>query len=670
MLPSLILIGVAAFYWQLLTNTNTSIYGDTADVSYPVQKYIADRAMGHTLPFWTPYIYSGYPLLANPLSGAWYPLNWPFLLTRVTPWTMKLELALNAFLACLGMFFFLERQVERRSAALIGALAYGLSGFFTANTGRLGVFCAAACFPWVLLAYRRAVDGPGKRYIGLGGLAAAAMMLAGYPFIALLGVCGLFLYALSDVFFAGVKAKRALGIAAAISVGALLVASVQTLPGWELSTHSIDAPVAQYRQGVMEPKHLLTLAWANAMGTLSGKDRNRPADHYLYAGLLLLPLAAAGFVKARRLRWAALLLLVPALWFAAGPMGGLYSGLALLPGFASMGPPVLAWFVAAFALAMAAAGGADWLFGRGGKWRIAAMVVPVLLFGDLLYCNSLGNPLAYLPTSYNRFYGIREALAYRFVAEPQLPLNRFDSATVVSGAGPLLHPLDTKFETTYGYFADEPRTYHDYHAMAEKNRKLLDGLNVSRFIDAQKKTIDVNGNVLPRAYFPAAVRDVNSEEQSRDALKALDPAVASTVMTPHAPIEQDAKATVMIVTYDEQSYRMHYHAESPSLLKLSMAWYPGWTATMGGRSLPVVRVDHALMGVVVPAGDHEIEFRFHSRYFEAGAVISAAAALILMWMAFGDKLMAYLDRVLLDPMRSKRKRRTHRRETKAGAYNV
>ena len=42
------------------------------------------------------------------------------------------------------------------------------------------------------------------------------------------------------------------------------------------------------------------------------------------------------------------------------------------------------------------------------------------------------------------------------------------------------------------------------------------------------------------------------------------------------------------------------------------------------------------MGAVVPAGDGEVEFRFHSNYFAAGLTITLVAALglgVLAWRA-------------------------------------
>lgn len=46
--------------------------------------------------------------------------------------------------------------------------------------------------------------------------------------------------------------------------------------------------------------------------------------------------------------------------------------------------------------------------------------------------------------------------------------------------------------------------------------------------------------------------------------------------------------------------------EAPRLLVVSEAWDPGWSATVDGRATEVLVVDHALMGVVVPAGARRV----------------------------------------------------------------
>ena len=72
-------------YWVPLTSEKAGIQWDAVDVHYSSQKYFADTLAAGEIPHWTPYIFSGFPFLADPQVGAWYPLNWPFFFFGVTP---------------------------------------------------------------------------------------------------------------------------------------------------------------------------------------------------------------------------------------------------------------------------------------------------------------------------------------------------------------------------------------------------------------------------------------------------------------------------------------------------------------------------------------------------------------------------------------------------------
>jgi hypothetical protein len=254
-----------------------------------------------------------------------------------------------------------------------------------------------------------------------------------------------------------------------------------------------------------------------------------------------------------------------------------------------------------------------------------------LLFVDVWYWNSLRNPLAYARSSFDEAYGSSEETGRTRVAMIQPQLTRFHAPGNRASMGPMLHPLDLKLEATYGSSLLEPGPYKDYLDAMERNLKLRNGLNVSRFLNVATGSIDENPSVLPRAYFPKAVVEVHSLAESRQALETLDPAATCLVMSPHTYIRQDPEARALVILPpEEQRYHIHYHAGSPSLMRISAAWYPGWQADMGGKPLPVVRVDHALVGVIVPAGDSEIALSFHSNRFGTGLAISLVSGFLLL----------------------------------------
>ena len=67
-----------------------------------------------------------------------------------------------------------------------------------------------------------------------------------------------------------------------------------------------------------------------------------------------------------------------------------------------------------------------------------------------------------------------------------------------------------------------------------------------------------------------------------------------------------------------------------AFLVLSDVHYPGWEVRCDGSPAALVRCDYAIMGTVVPAGEHEVSFRFRPTSLRVGGAISALTALGLI----------------------------------------
>lgn len=70
------------------------------------------------------------------------------------------------------------------------------------------------------------------------------------------------------------------------------------------------------------------------------------------------------------------------------------------------------------------------------------------------------------------------------------------------------------------------------------------------------------------------------------------------------------------------------------LLVLRDGWHPAWRAYVDGSRQPVVRVDELFRGIEIPAGDHEIVFRFVPTLFYGLLIPSGLAALALAFLLF------------------------------------
>lgn len=59
-----------------------------------------------------------------------------------------------------------------------------------------------------------------------------------------------------------------------------------------------------------------------------------------------------------------------------------------------------------------------------------------------------------------------------------------------------------------------------------------------------------------------------------------------------------------------QHVTIQVKSSSPAMLVLSENWYPGWKVLVNGKEVPLFRVNGAMRGVLVDAGDSRVEFKF------------------------------------------------------------
>jgi hypothetical protein len=628
---AVLVLMVGVFYWIPLTDPNTSPRWDAIDVHYSPQKYFADHVRDGDLPFWTPYVFSGFPFLADPQVGAWYPPNWPFFLAGITPKVIQAELALHALIAVVGAYLLIFSLTGARTGALIGALFYGFSGFFADHSQHVGMFSAAAWAPWLLWCCRRALMADTLRWTAAGGLIGGCLLLAGHAQTALYAFCALGLFALVEGFTSWKSSSRTLAVIAGMALLSLVASAIQTLPALELAVNSERATVdyGSSTERVLEVGALVNLVWPTASDFFS-TDGSRAFGYYIFGGLLLLPLAGLGLLDLRVRKLGAVLVVV-SIWYMLGPEFGLYKLGALLPGLHSVRAPVHGWFVATLGLALLAAGGAEFVLGRLGQRSVYKMALVTVVFAELFFSNSLTNRAAYSLQSFDSLYGAAERLAQENVADLQPAGTRYHSPRGLTLFGPLNHPLDLRMEATYGYNPLELVRYRQYLDAADENPRLLAGLNVTRQLDPELRRAAIPfAPSLPRAYFAKRLVVLTSEEESRQRLKGLDPAVETVVAESLDPALGGVAGEVRVVSMAEEEYVIEYESPTDALLRLSVPDFPGWVATVGTELLPMVRVDHAFIGVVVPAGERQIRVSFSSTYFGTGLAISLIAVLLMV----------------------------------------
>ncbi len=85
------------------------------------------------------------------------------------------------------------------------------------------------------------------------------------------------------------------------------------------------------------------------------------------------------------------------------------------------------------------------------------------------------------------------------------------------------------------------------------------------------------------------------------------------------------------------SYRLRAAAERPAFLVMRQNYYPGWTAQVDGRAVPIYRADYLYQGISLPAGAHEIVFRYRPTKFIVEIIFGAGLFLLTLGLALFGK---------------------------------
>lgn len=118
-----------------------------------------------------------------------------------------------------------------------------------------------------------------------------------------------------------------------------------------------------------------------------------------------------------------------------------------------------------------------------------------------------------------------------------------------------------------------------------------------------------------------------------------------TVLLESAPgitLDGTGSGTAKITKYDASALDVSVKTDKPGILLLSEVWYPAWQPYIDGTEVPLLIGNSSLRAVAVPAGEHNVTFRFESSAFRLG-----------LWITLGT-LLGSLAGVILLGLRRRR----------------
>jgi hypothetical protein len=573
---------------------------------HPQTALTGEYLQNGVLPLWNPWGNCGAPFMADPLSGAFYPLNLALHLWGY-PAGFRFWLFLHLFLLYLFTYLWArDRGADALSSGVAGSLL-AFNAYVTAHMGYMSHFASLVWTPFLLHAW----DRRAWRWVSAG---AALQLLAGnhqYFYMTVLAMA---------VFSAAGRERPALWLKTGAALGAgLILAAFQVLPSWELIRQSVRSGALDFETAVRysQPplqllKFLFAPLWIHWRPAVAGD----PAITLFYAGPAALFLAAAAFRNKPGKAAAPAALLIVGIALSLGSHTPLYRALYhVLPGLSLFRFPAQWMWLAALGLALLASRGAS---GLAPRWRLAAAAVvaadlfafnlkPVYLYTQPAFLSHKGPFVETLQKSPGRLMETKAVEEWRYGELPDdtVGTNTFSSWLSVKEFSLISQGLPFHVKEAKSITNHTLRSVDDLHrrsyAGGSEGEAALKELGVAHLLDVSDPSqLDASFSWRPVSGLP----------RLRTSQGAAAPAEAA----------QDTPNGMLL--------KLAAPAAADGELVVGDAYYPGWKAFAGTESRALAR-SGVFRKIFFKKGDETLLLRYEAPYFFAGL----GASLLAGWIA-------------------------------------
>jgi Bacterial membrane protein YfhO len=218
-----------------------------------------------------------------------------------------------------------------------------------------------------------------------------------------------------------------------------------------------------------------------------------------------------------------------------------------------------------------------------------------------------------------------------------------------TGGNPFADARASYFHNSLGgYLAVRLGLYQDLmdNQLSKGNKPVYDMLNTKYIIQQNPANGQPVASLNPDAFGPCwlvknihYVKDGNEEMKALDSINLKENAIVQEKyknLIPAAPA-WDSTAMLQLVRNSNDTILYRSSAKASQFAVFSEIYYSkGWNVSIDGKKADYLRVNYALRGLPLPAGDHTIEFRFEPASYKIGntlGLIASLAAYILLLLA-------------------------------------
>ena len=701
----LLLISILA-YWQI-SLLQYSIKWDMLDVILPWRFYIGECLRNFCFPLWNPYQSAGYPIHADLQCPTWYPetilIGSTFGYSNIT---LHFLFVMYIFIAGLGIYGLTKYFGTDKLPAFVSGAAFMLSGIFISHTQHLFIIVSLAWLPWCILYYIKiSVEPFSLKNVLILSILTFLLISGGYQTIS---IASAYLFFIFFAFYC-IKALKSRNWHSflvilksnlfwiVLTTGLCLVI-ISSLPNsFRFVERLSGISLAETQSMPFTPRSLISILVPFAAAEDPGFFKTDISMTNLYPGIFMLGFFLAGlFIK---LKPELKILLIYTFILLLASFGNwlpvrewMYKYIPLMnlfriPGFLRV--MILIPVVITGGLAI------DSLIkGTGNirKWiHISLLFIGISLVAMLMWSiyESAGGQSQ---SAYNSVYTrvrthsiiqLSFLLIYIILYFKKISLRILIPAFVCTemilavqlnimhtGCLPDYKPLVIRIELKerpQGFPMPPPSDiYKNTDAVAgfEPLWRNVNIFNKTVSFDAftsfklkgykylEDEIPSLKDSILKNRLVYLSSQIYNKDEQYRDKMKLFQPkdlffSSQDYIELEKSKLESSPEDSVFLTGFNPNEIRAIVKTKYNQVVTLIQSNYPGWKVFIDGKSVSHYTSNSLFISALIPAGGHEVIFRFNNRFVKASFIFSYSLLAIMIFML----LWKYLTTKYSKPIR-------------------
>jgi hypothetical protein len=264
----------------------------------------------------------------------------------------------------------------------------------------------------------------------------------------------------------------------------------------------------------------------------------------------------------------------------------------------------------------------------GERYRVCDLAVPVTNSDAYFFIENING---YHPAKLRTFQDIMDIMCGGSTSNVTHPFmwNIMNAKYIITrqqlqgGAQPFFQSKETGAYVYYNgayckraFFVDSVKVADDYAILNDMNENKFNPKEVA-YVEKE-----LAQKVEPSGQYAAETRAMLKQMamQNGDSISIPDSLNGENEFVP----------TAKITDYKNEYIGIETETKAPHLLVLSEMYYPLWKAYIDGQETEIYKTDFAFRSVVVPAGKHKVEFKYHSNAFATGKTLSAISNVVVI----------------------------------------